>query len=223
MKVGIIAPIKFLNNYCITSIQYCLPSLLITNTTYRNFYKKRKIERSTIILDCRKVSWKRIPEDFEVIKKALRVCDPDIIVAPSYMFNSRASSEILKKFIDEFPSVATKVVKCLEGASEEDLLYFPWTKELAVPSHMYRYLSIIKSTSQTIYLENHLALEELEGKDGILVTSLPIRLGLQGRLLTDFRPSPDSLTFYEEEDKYEKITRKNVKDTIEFYGGKDEL
>jgi hypothetical protein len=223
MKVGIIAPIKFLDRYCITNIQYCLPSLLVTNVSYRNFHKKRKAKGNIIILDCRKVAWKRKPEDFEVIGKALELIIPDIIIAPSYMFNSQASSKILKEFVTEFPSISTKVIKCLEGASEKDLLYFPWTKELAVPSHMYRYLSIIKSTPNTIYIENHLNLEELSGKDGILVTSLPIRLGLQGRLLSDCRPSPNSLTFFEEEDKYEKITRKNVEDTIEFYEEKDEL
>lgn len=219
MKVGIIAPIKFLNDYCITSIQYCLPSLLCSNETYRKFYIKREKKGNTLILDCKKVNWRREPEDFEIIRQALKLISPDVIIAPSYMFNSQESSKILEKFINDFPSIATKVIKCLEGASEEDLLYFPWTKELAVPSHMYRYLPIIKSTSSTIYLENHLNVEELDRKEGILVTSLPVRLGLQGRLLTDYRPSPTSLTFYEEEDKYQKITKKNVEDTIDFYEG----
>ena len=217
MKVGIIAPIKFLSAYCITSIQYCLPSLLVTDATYRAFYKKRKSRGDTIILDCRKVNWKRIPEDFEVIKGALRVVEPNIVIAPSYMFNTQASSKMLVEFMGKFSLIKAKVVKCLEGASEEDLLYFPWTKALAVPSHMYRFLPIIKSTPNTVYLENHLNVEELVGKEGMLVTSLPVKLGLQGRLLTDYRPSPPSLTFYEEKDEYGKITSKNIEDTIDYY------
>lgn len=219
MKVGIIAPIKFLDNYCITSTQYCLPSLLVESKVYRDFYVRSKKRENKLILDCRKVSWKRVPEDFDVIRKALSIVVPDVIIAPSFMFKTQESSEILKSFMSKFPSTATKVVKCLEGSSEEDLLYFPWTKNLAVPSHMYRYLPVIKSTPYTIYLENHLNVEELEGKEGILVTSLPVRLGLQGRLLTDYRPSPTSLTFFEEEDKYEMVTKKNVEDTVDFYGG----
>jgi hypothetical protein len=217
MKVGIIAPIKFLEKYCITDIQYCLPYLLISSETYRNFYKKRKDLGDTIILDCRKVSWKREPEDFNIIKESLKILEPNLIIAPSYMFNSKASSEILKNFLTEIPISRKKVVKCLEGATKEELLYLPWTEELAIPSHMYRFLPIIKCTPKTIFIENHLNVEELDGMKGILVTSLPIRLGLQGRLLSDYRPSPNSLTFYEEDDKYEKITRKNVEDIIEYY------
>ena len=214
MRVGIIAPIKFLDKYCITDIQYCLPKLLVEDERYCKFYKERKRKKDTIILDCRKVGWRRSPEDFRTIELAMGLLKPDLVIVPSFMFNKEASDEMVISFRSEFPGLK-KVVKCLEGASREEI------KEAsgvwAVPSHMYKYLGTLSLSPDTIFIENHLSLNELDNREGILVTSLPVRLGLQGRILSDYRPSPSSLLFYEEEDKYPKVTAKNVKDTIEYY------
>lgn len=217
MKVGIIAPIKFLERYCITDIQYCLPGLLVDSTDYKEFYRERKKRGNTIILDCKRISWKREPEYFETVEAALSLIEPDIVIAPSFMFNPKDSLDVYKKFASRFPSHTSKIIRCLEGTSEEDVTNFPAKKAFAIPSHMYRYTSTAKSNHQVIYVENHLTVEELEGKDGIIVTSLPVRLGLQGRLLADIRPTPDSLTFYEEEDNFPTIAMRNVEDTIEYY------
>ena len=214
MKVGIIAPINFLDRYCITSIQYVLPRLLVEEPKYRDFYLDRKSRRNTIILDCKVPSWKREPEDFDLIKKALELITPKIIVAPSYMFNAKLSKEIHKKFLKEFPSWKEQIVQSIEGTTELDLKYKKGSL-VAIPSHMFRFLD--KLPSNSIYVENHLDPGELEDRKGILVTSLPVRLGLQGRLLSDYKPAPESLTFYEEEDLYPKITLKNVEEMIERY------
>ncbi len=50
MRVGIIAPISMLNEYCTTDIQYCLPRLLVENKIYRDFYKKRKKQKLLLSL-----------------------------------------------------------------------------------------------------------------------------------------------------------------------------
>jgi hypothetical protein len=217
MKIGIISPIKFLDKYCITDVQYCLPRLLVDYESYWKFYKGRKKEGDTTILDCRKPSWRREPESFRTIELALGMLKPDIIIAPSYMFNKDASKEIHKKFVEEFVGFKNIIVKCLEGSSEQDIEVPPRSKSVAIPSHMFRYLNSIKLPTNTIFIENHINLEELGKRKGILVTSLPVKLGLLGRLMSDYRPSPNSLTFEEKEDDYPKITLKNIKDTIEFY------
>jgi hypothetical protein len=172
---------------------------------------------SFIILDCRKLGWKRGPEEFSVIEESLRLFHPDIIVAPSHMFNKEASQEVHKEFISKFKILNSITVRCLEGSSQQDILDAPKTKTVAVPSHMYRYLGSLRLGPHTIFIENHLNLEELGGRKGILVTSLPLKLGLQGRLMSDWRPSPNSLTFYEEEDNYPKIVARNIEETIEHY------
>jgi len=214
MKIGIIAPINFLEDYCITDIQYILPRLLVEESTYRDFYIYRKELGNTIILDCKVPNWKRKPEEFEVIEKALGMLPPDIIVAPSHMFNARLSRETFRKFLKDIPCNKSRVIRCIEGTSERELKYGKDTFQ-AIPSHMFRFLD--KLPVESLYIENHLDPNELLGREGILVTSLPVRLGLQGRLLTDFKPAPESLTFYEEEDLYPKITLRNVKDMIDIY------
>ena len=215
MKVGIITPVRFLERYCITDIQYCLPRLLVESMEYRNFYIRRQKEDNTLILDCRRPTWRRQPEDFSVVKEALKVIEPSVIIAPSYMFDSKASMGIYRAFMETFKS--DKVVRCLEEASEEEVDTYPRNISIAIPSHMFRYALKEPWGPQAVYIENHLSLGELDGLDGILVTSLPIRLGLQGRLLSNCLPSPPSLTFYEEEDPYPMITMKNVQETIEYY------
>lgn len=217
MRTGIISPIKFLDKYCITDVQYCLPSLLVNSEPYWKFYKEKKKKGDIIILDCKKVSWRREPEDFRTIKLALGLLKPDIVIAPSHMFNNKDTLEVYKEFIEEFSSLSHITVGCMEGTSEEFLYSYPKRKTFAVPSHMYKYIGDVKLGPNTIYIENHLCLNELDGRKGILVTSLPIRLGLQGRLLSDWKPSPNSLTLFEEEDNYPKIIAKNVQDTIEYY------
>lgn len=214
MKVGIIAPIKFLGKYCITNIQYCLPDLICGNKEYREFYVGRERIGDAIILDCRKPTWKREPADFDIVKKALSVIRPTIMVSPSYMFNTQATINIFKEFKKRFRF--NNIIGCLESTSKDKI------KELGkvpvgVPSHMYRYALEYKWHPNTIFIENNLHLEELDNREGILVTSLPIKLGLQGRLLSDYLPSPPSLTYYEVEDKYPKITMQNIKETIEHY------
>lgn len=214
MKIGIIAPINFLEKYCITDIQYVLPRLLVEEPRYRNFYINRKKKGDTIILDCKIPHWKRTPEEFDIIEEALGLLPPDIVVAPSHMFNVKLSRETFKKFLRTLPRDKNKIVRCIEGTSEEDLEFGRDTFQ-AIPSHMFRFLE--KLPLDSLYIENHLNPEELHGRKGVLVTSLPVRLGLQGRLLSDFKPTPESLTFHEKEDLYPKITLKNVKDIIEFY------
>jgi len=214
MKIGIIAPIHLLERYCITDVHYVLPKLLVEESKYRNFYTKRKVQGHTIILDCRNLHWKRTPEDFDLVKKALNLLPPNIIIAPSYMFNAKLSQEVVKKFLKELPTNRNKVLRCIEGASESYLRYKKDT-QYAIPSHMFRFLDHLPI--KALYIDNHLDPKELSERKGILVTSLPVRLGLQGRLLSDFKPAPESLGFYEKEDLYPKITQKNVEDIIEFY------
>ena len=214
MRIGIIAPINLLRDYCTTDVQYILPRLFVEDSTYKSFYLQRKKKGDTIILDCRTLHWKREPEDFTLVEKVLKVLIPDIIVAPSHMFNAKLSKEVCKKFLQEMPLGQNKVIKCLEGTSQSDVKVKKDTF-IAIPSHMFRFLDTLPTNA--LYLENHLDPGELLGREGMLVTSLPVRLGLQGRLLSDFKPAPQSLTFYEEEDLYPKIVRRNIEDLIDYY------
>jgi len=219
MKVGIIAPIKMLRSYCTTSVQYYLPGLL-ENEEYREFYSTLP-KGTTKIMDCRKPIWRGKPEDLEICKLG---CDlqPNYIILPSLMFNPEETVKVGRKYASKLNCLNSKLIACLEGTTKKEVL--DCAKSLggfsgyAIPSHLYSICKKIPRSKLTIYIENYSKYNELEGLNGILVTSLPVRLGLQGRLLSDYLPSPSSLTFYEREDKYPLVVEKNIKEDINFYG-----
>ena len=220
MKVGIISPTMSLRDYCTTGVQYCIPSLIVESKEYRNFYKEREKD-DYLILDTCKVGWKREPEAFPIIKEALKYIDPSIIITPSYMYDLKKTLEVAIEFLKEFRPKF--VAGCIEGtrAQEIQLCTRAFKKlgvsTLAIPSHIFKYLKAAANhNGPTIYLDNHLRVEELDELEGCLVTSLPVRLGLQGRLLSDYLPSPPSLTFCEE-DKFPEVIKRNIRETLEFY------
>ncbi len=217
MKVGIIAPIKSLEKYCITNIQYCLPTLLLKELSYRDFYSSRKKKGDYIIMDCRTPSWRREPVPLKDVEKALSLVYPNIIIAPSKTFKKVESFKLYKEFKKAFQAQGPITIRCIEGVSTKDLEDQLTGLLVAIPSYIYRFLPETLN-SKTIFLDNHKSLEELDKRNGILVTSLPVRLGMQGRLMSDFLPSPPSLTFYEEEDRYQRITERNIGETIDYYG-----
>lgn len=222
MQVGIIAPIKFLEDYCITSIHYVLPKLLIEEEEYRNFYIEKEKEGNSIILDCRYLGWKRVPEDLVVVLESLKLIEPSSIVLPSEMYNPTETLRVATIFMGALEMYRSKLVPCLEGTSEDEVLELRRGFEsknfeiFAIPSHIYRVYKGSKEESH-IYLDNYSNTEELDNYKGILVSSLPIRLGLAGRLLSQPLPTPLTLTFKEEVDEFPMITKTNVNDFINFY------
>ena len=231
MKVGIIAPIRFLEEYCNTDVMYCLPGLVAESEVYRRFYQNRS-QGQTLVMDCRKPGWRRMPEGFEVVKQAMRHVRPDVVVFPSYMFNAAGTVELARRFNKEVRQFypATYVL-CPEGTTKKEVCRCADKLQdkmdidrFAVPSHQYKLVDMgeAHSDATVIFIDNHERIEELAEQvksDAILVTSLPVRLGLRGRLLSDCLPTPPSLTFYEKKDPYPMITKQNVEETIEFYEG----
>lgn len=222
MKIGMIAPINFLDKYCITDTQYCLPRLLVESREYRDFYIGRKKAGDFIILDCRRPSWRREPEDWNLVWMVLGYLKPSTIILPSYMFNVKETIKVTNTFKKDLKKLGITLAGCLEGTSHEEIGYCltkmrKISEVIAIPSHIFNLWRGEEYEFPKIYIESHLNLEELDGLDGTLITSLPIRLGLEGRLLSDYLPSPPSLTFYEEEDNYPMITKKNVEEAIEYY------
>jgi len=204
-----------LDKYCITEFQYCLPKLIVESKKYRNFYSKH--QNVFTIMDMRKMGWKKEPEDFGIVEKALSMVTPDLVILPSYMYELGRTLEVGRRFLEEFKP--KHVAGCLEGTTYEeveackDCLKEMGVGAFASPSHLYK---TYKEDVQ-VYIENHLHIKELGGLDGILVTSLPVRLGLLGRLVSDYLPSPPSLNFYEEENNFPLIVERNIKEVLTYY------
>ncbi len=219
MEVGFISPIEMLDKYCLTGIQYCLPSLYLASKRYQNFYKRQK----KVILDCRKIGWKRQPEDFTTIQEVIYELHPEYVVAPSYMFNAEKTFLVFQEFIDKIDLGLSNEVACLEGTNIREILNLKDKLEgnlFAIPSHLYNMLLSSREidwSKEYIFIDNHRSCDELYGKKGILVTSLPIRLGLEGRLLSNNLPAPPSLNFHEDKDRYPMIISSNIKETLKMY------
>ena len=219
MRVGIIAPISMLEKYCVTKTQYCLPGLIVGNPVYRDFYRRKSEEGEVVIMDLKKPSWKREPEDWAIVGQALTMVKPKIIVLPSLTFNMEETVRVGRQYYRTYRDQVEQVFPCLEGTSKEEVercrkaFGMDW---YALPSYL---LNVANHKGKTMmYIENHLSIGELDGcGNAIVVTSFPIRLGLEGRLLTDYRPSPPSLTFLETEDKFPKVTERNVRTLIDYY------
>jgi hypothetical protein len=226
MEIGIIAPTKLLSKFCcLTEIQYCIPKLIVEDKKYRDFFTERESSGDLIILDLRSLGWKRKPESLEICRKALELLDRPLVVLPSYMYEVKRTLEVAEVYLGELrPSI---VSGCIEGTDSKEAescakkLKELGLRTLSIPAHLYPFFKTFNSEGPRVYLDNYQKIEELAGIEGTLVTSLPVRLGLDGRLLSDHTPSPPSLT-YSEDIAFPKIVEKNIKDAISYYEGDQE-
>lgn len=218
MEVAIVAPIKLLDKYCITHVQYCFPRLLVDSKEYRSFYVARQELGNTMILDCRRITWKRSPEFLPVVQEALQHIQPDWVVLPSVMYNVPETFIVAKKYLKALPKNLS-FIGCLEGTTIKEVqkckrqLSKLGLINFAIPAPLY---STYKN-EEAMYLGLQTTPEELVGYSGILITSLPVRLGLQGRFLIDYLPSPPPLTFYETADPYPETTKSNIEEVLALY------
>ncbi len=225
MEIGFISPIGMLDKYATGNVQYCLPSLYLSNKTYKDFYLWRKTKKEKIILDCKKLGWKRQPEDFLTIQEVINELQPNYVIAPSCMFNADKTFAIFQEFIDQIVLGHSHEVACLEGTNLKEVLDLKRKLKgnlFAIPSHLYNIVLGTKEidwSKEYFFIDNHKTCDELFGKKGTLVTSLPIRLGLEGRLLSNNLPAPPSLNFHEDKDKYPMIVNSNIKETLKMYSG----
>lgn len=175
-------------------------------------------------MDCKSLYWQREPEDIYVVGDALLLVRPTYIIYPSYMYDIKATLALIEAYTELFNRYRLRSIPCVEGASREGFkrcLESYKSKEIAIPNHTFGLFdqTIIKDRF-VIYIDNCKMAEELVGYgDGILVTSLPIRLGLLGRLLSNPKPMPPSLTYTEDVElpALERVIDRNVKEMIELY------
>ena len=168
-------------------------------------------------MDLRQPTWKRTPEEWHIVEKALELITPSIIILPSYAYEKEKTIQVAVDYgkrLEGFKLRGTPEGTTLAEVNEciKALGFTKW----ALPSHLYSLIPD-KCLKGCTYLDNHISLEELKKWDGTLVTSLPVRLGLKGRLLSDCRPSVPSLTLHEEPE-FPKIVEKNIKEVLEYYG-----
>ena len=230
MDIGIIAPIKFLNRYCITRIQYCLPELLLDSKEYFDFYSSCLVGEERVILDCRTMDPIKKPISQSILKEVLEKFKPTLIIMPSNAYSLSKTLIIQEEFLNLnyiHPWKSTrKLIACLEGTNELEVLRYQdfWTGyKLAIPSHMYIVTRKMLKAPRGYFLENRNDPYEIPNGKGILLTSMPIRLGFEGRLNSLGPTTSSTLNFYLEEERFESVIEKNIEDLINHYKKEEEV
>lgn len=236
MQVGFISPISVLDKYCsLTRVQYCLPELFLSSNSYRHYYLSRRQQGDIVVVDSRRIGWRRVPSPIDETLKTVEELAPQYVVMPSYMYDVVRTERAQQEFQEALSKYEERLVYSLEGVTRQSVLQFfrkvrkrGVAPMIAIPSHISRVLRFTPIQAPLItffYLDNWEDPFETpirEGRQDFLFTSLPIRLGISGRLLTDNKPTPPSLTF-QEEDRYPDITIKNVKEVLEYYASESPL
>jgi len=230
MEIGIIAPIKFLNRYCITRIQYCLPELLVESKEYLNFYTSCLLSQEKVILDCRTTDPIRKPISSSLLKEALDKLKPTLIVMPSNAYSLSKTLTTQEEFLNldylQTWKESRSLIACLEGTNELEVLRFQdfWKGyKIAIPSHMYIVTRKMLHGPRGYFIENRNDPYEIPNGSGILLTSMPIRLGLEGRLNSLGPTTSSTLNFYLEEERFESVIDKNIEDLINHYKKEEEV
>lgn len=224
MEVGIIAPIKFLERYCITSTQYCLPELLLNSKEYLNYYKRCFNRGHKVILDCKELETLRKPVRHSILKEVLEVFEPSHIIMPSYAFSLGKTLKIQEEFLELEYLIPWKknnrLISCVEGTNETEVLKYLniyQDIEIAIPSHMYIVTKKMFKPPRGLFLDNRNDPYEISPGPGTLVTSMPIRLGFEGRLNSLGPTTSSTLNFHLEEDRFSSVIDKNISDLINYY------
>lgn len=232
MEIGIIAPTNLIKKYCLTNIQYVYPSLFKTDEDYAVFHLQKRWEEydNTItIVDCSRPGWKRVPESLLNCLPAIRELQPHYIITPSYTYDIKKTLEIEEAFKESILSASedSVLVPCLEGIKLEDIIECYNLRKnfiVAIPQTTASYgkadlaRASLRGVKKYIYLDHYTKLTDIEPRhNDFVISSLPLRQGLQGRLLTDPNPPPLTLDLRPQEDKYPDIVKYNLREMVNYY------
>lgn len=226
MKIGIIAPINYLN-LCITDLHLCYAG--ITHyPRYLNYYKQKSKSEVVILDSAPDLPRKYFPSEtlFEVAKYIL----PAVVILPSVDYSWDRTVGISQSFYRKYQKkLKSKLVgilqgvdlaslsRCYSGLKEiSDIIGLPSPLEkIARRDEIIRDLGI---TETTLYLEVYSnPFEEIPMGNTIgICTSFPVRLAQDLRELDEFIPTPPPLDFNLQEGKLlEELAIRNVKEYLE--------
>ncbi len=242
MRVAIQAPIPLLEDYCtITNYQVCKPDLILESKLYRDFYIHRKEQRDYVVLDC-SGSEPRKSVSGKVLLEAVMALKPNLVVAPDYDVSFVKTVELTLSFIrthgKDIRDLGVGILGMVQGATLEqclscykdicrlvDAVGLPRSIEVQVgrASFLKRLRTHKPIHIFGIHGDPERELEDLLDLDRRYLfgvsTSLPVRLGLQCRLLDEYTPEPPQLDYLSNHNPYPEFTRDNIKDFLDLAGG----
>ena len=106
MRVAIQAPIPLLEDYCVlTNYQVCIPSLILEDKTYRDFYIHRRHQGDYVVLDC-SGSEPRESVFLPDLLEATKLLKPNLVVAPDYDVSVTKTLGLSVPFISNYVGIS---------------------------------------------------------------------------------------------------------------------
>lgn len=231
MKPGLIAPICFLEKYCLQApLHLCYSSLVGNSPRYRDFYWGRSRDPvSTVILDHAPLLPRRLRGPYTNLLLALEAIRPTYVILPSSDHSSRVTIRLSKAFLSKYLGTLgkynTKPVAMVQGYDTDDLKRcYQELKGLvpvvALPENIERLLprnELVRSLrikKPFFYLGVYRDLfDEFPEHSNALgaVTSMPLRLAYVGRSLSELYPTPPPLNFFLDKEPLPELAERNVK------------
>ena len=226
-KVAVVAPIKFLDKYCITDFQVCYASLYLDSEVYRRFYTRRAIAGDIIILDNPKTLSKR-EANAHLLPKIVKELNPDCVVLPSTDFSSEKTIAQTRNFLRFLNKADVKTVGSLQGHCLKDLkrCYKSIRKSVdiiglsSLVERMEKRDALIEMfdiQEPVVYLDTYSKpYEELPCHSNVIgmTTDMPLRLAYESRTLREHHPTPKSLNFDLEIEPLPELAEYNVREFL---------
>jgi len=213
MKLGLICPLNLLEYEDSFKVHYFLPYLALKYSIYKHKLLQWKARGDILIMDGSRSSG--VPEDLEVLLEGIEKVKPTHVILPSIKFQFKHTVEILPKY-DIIMNIGIDSIMPLEGVELVDLLNcMSQTKEYkihSIRSYLYPIIKNEFSNQEILYIETRNTLRELEDRKGMLVSSMPIRLSIEGLPLSSNKTNPKQINLIEEENKYPDLLEKNIRD-----------
>ena len=237
MNVAIIAPTRFLELYCYTSMHLCYAALL-GNADYLNFYKaKAEDPEHFVILDYRPVL-PRSPIPTETLINAVETLQPDAFILPDSDFSTNYTIEHTMDFLratkNRHGFGKPRKIGVLQGGTIGALrecldLYDGMVDIIALPCSMEKIAPRPELEEQLNLIQRRILYLEIfnDPYDEVPVssralgvaTSMPLRLAHNLRTIDEMRPYPAPLDFDLEEEPSPQLSRLNVSEYVEMVRG----
>lgn len=230
MQVGIIAPIKYLRRYCVTSLQLCYTSILTIEPEYASFYQEQREEKKIVILD-HSPRLPRKPVNSLTFCGWVQALNPQLVVLPNFDFDSKKTVSASSGFLSQYGTCISRgtarigvlqgvnlrgVKDCAKGLRD---ICEVWGLPCSLESIDSRdeIVKKLELDKPIVYLEvnkDPLIEKPLETdtKDKCLgiTTSYPLRLAYEGRGLGECSSRPKSLDFNQQTEVDPGLAKKNV-------------
>jgi hypothetical protein len=214
MDIGIICPPSKIRHYSKSRFHYALPTYLINNKVYLRFMLEKLGEGENVFIDLIKPGKERVPESIEVIEKVLDLIWPTDFIMPSYSYKHEETMSLCEKLKTDYRIEGYIVPELMNKEKIEEMFRH---KKVCIPRHLSPVVQDI-DLRFPIYIEHKSPYALAKKERGIFFTSMPIALGIEGRLLKYYRPCPSTCNWdIPIPELQEKMIMTNIFDLIDYY------